>query len=72
MKTYKQIISGLGFVPHRYSSDIDYLRTLTLEELKLFKSKLPEKYKEIHVITDSTLIEKFQEMREIKLNKLIY
>jgi hypothetical protein len=75
MKTYKQILTE--FSSH-YSSDerSHYLKTLTLEELKLFKNNViisasSKAYPLICEMIDHILIEKLQEDRENKLKELL-
>ena len=75
MKTYKQILTE--FSSH-YSSDerSHYLKTLTVEELKLFKNNViisasSKAYPLICEMIDHTLIGKLQEDRENKLNQIL-
>jgi len=83
MKTYKQILTE--FSSH-YSSDerSHYLKTLTVEELKLFKNNVIISasskayptldlfaYRLICEMIDHILIEKLQEDRENKLNQIL-
>ena len=75
MKTYNQILTEFS----SYSSDkrLHYLKTLTVEELKLFKNKASltpgqtETYTLICEMIDHILIEKIQEDRENKLNQIL-
>jgi len=71
MKTYNQILTEFSL---HYS--IFYLKTLTLEELKLFKNNViisasPKAYPLICEMIDHILIEKLQEDRENKLNQIL-
>lgn len=69
MKTYNQILTEFS----SYSSDkrLHYLKTLTVEELKIFKNKASLTYSLICVLIDHILIEKIQEDRENKLKELL-
>jgi hypothetical protein len=70
MKTYNQILTEFS----SYSSNkrLHYLKTLTVEELKLFKNKASlTTYSLICVLIDHILIEKIQEDRENKLNQIL-
>jgi hypothetical protein len=69
MKTYNQIVTEFSSC----SSDKGphYLKTLTVEELKLFKNKLYWYTTQPVPLIDDILIEKLQEDRENKLKELL-
>jgi len=78
MKTYNQILTEFSSYPS--NKRLHYLKTLTVEELKLFKNKEQLRgYTRIHSpeypficeIIDHILIEKLQEDRENKLKELL-
>jgi hypothetical protein len=67
MKTYNQILTEFSSYPSYPSNKrLHYLKTLTVEELKLLKA-----YPLICEMIDHILIEKLQEDRENKLKELL-